>query len=65
MNSHFNYLVATERAADLRRRAEKTRLVAEKPAIKPNRGRTGLIARAIMRMRLRDAEGGRLRVRRA
>jgi hypothetical protein len=65
MNSYLNYLIATERAADLRRCAEQARLAEGERVIESTAGRGGWAARTIVRLRLRSAKSRRLRVRRA
>ncbi len=65
MNTHLNYLMATQRSADLRRAAEQARL-AQDARVTDSAGRgVGLTARAIVRLRLRGGQRLRLRVRRA
>jgi hypothetical protein len=65
MNPQLDYLIATQRAADLRRAAEQARLVQDERVIESTGGRGGLTARTIVRLRLRGAKSARLRVRRA
>jgi hypothetical protein len=52
MNSHLNHLVANERAADLRRRAELERLANGEPTAASS-SRPSNRARAFIRLRLR------------
>jgi hypothetical protein len=63
MHSHLNYLVANERAADLRRRAEHERL-AKDDSTGPATARRGLTFRSLVRLWLRVATSRRLRPRR-
>jgi hypothetical protein len=63
MNSHVNYLMATQRTAELLRTAENARLA--NAAKQPQAIEKPKHARTVLRVRLRNAAAGRLRVRRA
>jgi hypothetical protein len=61
VNSYLTHLVATQRIADLTRSAEEARRQQQEPSTRPARRS----ARTVIRLRLRGAGSGRLRVRRA
>jgi hypothetical protein len=64
MNSHLNYLMATGRAADLKRYAEQARLAKADRTLESTVGRGGLTARTFASLRLWVAGSQRLRARR-
>jgi hypothetical protein len=65
MNSHLNYLVAQERAADLVRGAEQARLATSHRESESTAGRRGRPGRALAGLWVLSARTQRLRARRA
>jgi hypothetical protein len=65
MNSHLNYLMATQRHSELARVAQRARLAGNDEAIDPGRQRDGRSGRFLVRLRLSRGESQRLSVRRA
>ena len=61
MNSHLNYLMANERAADLIRGGEQARLANNSQALESAAGRRGLMGRTFGRLWLWVAASQRLR----
>lgn len=52
MNSHLTHIVATDRAANLIRRAEQARLAKGDPGVERTHRPRGRVARAVVRLRL-------------
>jgi hypothetical protein len=72
MNSHLNYLMATQRTTELMRTARNTRTANTAKTANVANAKANATqqpdrqpARTVLRVRLRNAAAGRLRVRRA